>query len=107
MKFLVDAQLPKALCAWLIERGHEAVHVTLLADGPLSDAAVAARAARDSFVILSKDEDFVALRRQWSFTFVWLRCGNTTKQALRLWLEDRWESMEALLKTGDNFIELH
>jgi predicted nuclease of predicted toxin-antitoxin system len=27
MKFLVDAQLPPALCGWLEARGHEAEHV--------------------------------------------------------------------------------
>jgi predicted nuclease of predicted toxin-antitoxin system len=27
MKFLIDAQLPPALCEWLRARGHEADHV--------------------------------------------------------------------------------
>jgi len=27
MRFLVDAQLPPALCGWLRERGHDALHV--------------------------------------------------------------------------------
>lgn len=27
MRFIVDAQLPPALAAWLIAQGHEAVHV--------------------------------------------------------------------------------
>ncbi|MGK6317981.1 DUF5615 family PIN-like protein [Sphingomonas sp. DT-204] len=28
MRFLIDAQLPPALCGWLRERGHEAIHVS-------------------------------------------------------------------------------
>lgn len=30
MKFLVDAQLPPALAAWIVERGHEAQHVAYI-----------------------------------------------------------------------------
>ena len=33
MKFLVDAQLPRSLCHWLQERGHDAVHTLDLALG--------------------------------------------------------------------------
>ena len=29
MNFLIDAQLPPALCGWLRERGHQAVHRSL------------------------------------------------------------------------------
>ena len=28
MRFLIDAQLPPALCGWFEEQGHEAEHVT-------------------------------------------------------------------------------
>jgi predicted nuclease of predicted toxin-antitoxin system len=62
MRFLVDAQLPPALCGWLRERGHEAVHVFEIGLIAASDEAVAARAEADGAVLVSKDEDFVTLR---------------------------------------------
>ena len=42
MKFLIDAQLPPALCGWLRDRGHEAVHVSEIGMGSASDAVIAA-----------------------------------------------------------------
>lgn len=44
MRFLVDAQLPPALCGWLRARGHDAVHVVDIGMLAASDASIAARA---------------------------------------------------------------
>lgn len=33
MRFLVDAQLPRRFCAWLVEAGHDAVHTLELPKG--------------------------------------------------------------------------
>lgn len=44
MTFLIDAQLPPALCLWLRERGHDAVHVRDIGLLDSSDLAIAARA---------------------------------------------------------------
>lgn len=33
MKFLVDAQLPMRVCAWLAEAGHDAIHTLDLVHG--------------------------------------------------------------------------
>ena len=70
MKFLVDAQLPPALCAWLRERGHQAVHVFEMGMEAASDAEIAARAEADGAVLVSKDEDFVTLRLPERFAFL-------------------------------------
>ena len=43
MKFLIDAQLPPALCRWLETRGHEAEHVFELGMGTATDAEIAER----------------------------------------------------------------
>lgn len=90
MKFLIDAQLPPALCGWLRERGHEAVHVAEIGMIAASDAEIAARAEADDAVLVSKDEDFVTLRLPDRFAFLWLRCGNASNRALAAWLEPRW-----------------
>lgn len=105
MRFLVDAQLPPALCGWLRERGHEAVHVFEIGLVAASDQAIAAHAETDGTVLLSKDEDFVTLRLPDRFAFLWLRCGNATNRALAGWLEARWDRIEALLESGERFVE--
>lgn len=105
MKFLVDAQLPPALCGWLRERGHEAVHVFEIDMTGASDAAIAARAEADGAILVSKDEDFVALRLPDRYALLWLRCGNTTTKALIVWLDARWGRIEALLTHGERLIE--
>ena len=106
MKFLVDAQLPPALCEWLRDRGHEAVHVAEIGMIAATDGEIAARAERDSAVLVSKDEDFVTLRLPDRFALLWLRCGNVTNRALAGWLDARWEQIEALLAQGERFVEV-
>jgi predicted nuclease of predicted toxin-antitoxin system len=106
MRFLVDAQLPPALCDWLRERRHEAVHVFEAGMIAASDEAIAARAEADGAVLISKDEDFVTLRLPDRFAFLWLRCGSATNRALTAWLEARWERIEALLEEGERFVEV-
>ncbi|MDF7776942.1 DUF5615 family PIN-like protein [Sphingomonas sp. AOB5] len=106
MKFLIDAQLPPALCGWLRERGHEAVHVFEIGMAAASDVEIATRAEADGAVLVSKDEDFVTLRLPDRFVFVWMRCGNATDRALVAWLEMRWEQVEALFESGERFVEV-
>ena len=60
MKFLVDAQLPRRLCGWLADAGHDALHtLDLPARNRTSDEEVIAVAARDGRVVVTKDDDFV------------------------------------------------
>ena len=105
MRFLIDAQLPPALCRWLHERGQEAVHVSELGLTGASDAEIAAYAEANGLILVSKDEDFVTLRLPDRFALLWLRCGNAANFTLRAWLEPRWETIERLLKEGERFIE--
>lgn len=106
MKFLVDAQLPPALCGWLRERGHEAAHVFEIGMVAAGDAEIAAQAEANGAVLVSKDEDFVTLRLPDRFAFLWLRCGNATNRALSVWLELRWARVERLLGEGERFVEV-
>lgn len=106
MNFLIDAQLPPALCGWLRERGHQAVHVFEIGMVAASDAEIAARAEADSAVLISKDEDFMTLRLPDRFVFVWLRCGNATNRALVVSIAARWVQVENLLDAGERFVEV-
>ncbi len=60
MNFLVDAQLPRRLTAWLTAAGCDATHTLDLPDGNrTSDAQVIGVAEREQRVVVSKDADFV------------------------------------------------
>ena len=106
MKFLIDAQLPPALCRWLRERGHDAAHVSEVGLLAASDAVIGARAAAEGEVLVSKDDDFVVLRLPDRFALLWLRCGNATNAALTAWLEPRRAEITALLEAGERFVEV-
>lgn len=106
MNFLIDAQLPPGLCRWLEARGHRAHHVTELLACDAPDQAVADHAEADGAILISKDEDFLVLRLPDRFTFLWLRCGNSTNRALVVWLGERWARVEELLSVGERLIEL-
>ncbi len=106
MKFLIDAQLPPALARWIIERGHEAEHVADIGMIAATDADIANHAQANGCVLITKDEDFTLLRLPDRFRLLWVRCGNTTKQALFEWLQPRWSEVERLLAEGEEFIEL-
>ncbi len=59
MKFLVDAQLPPRLAAWLREQGHDAIHARDLVRGNSTpDSDIIALADHDRRVVVTKDSDF-------------------------------------------------
>lgn len=106
MRFLIDAQLPPALAGWLRERGHEAQHVADIGMVGASDREIAARAEASGAVLVTKDDDFLALRLPDRLGLLWLRCGNATNKALAAWLEPRWLQIETLLAKGERFVEV-
>lgn len=60
MKFLVDAQLPRRLCVWLADAGHDALHTLDMPQrNRTTDEEIVAIAARDGRIVITKDDDFV------------------------------------------------
>jgi predicted nuclease of predicted toxin-antitoxin system len=106
MRFLVDAQLPPGLCHWLRGHSHDAEHVVRIGLGGASDMVIANYAERTGATLVSKDDDFLRLRRPDRFGLLWLRCGNVTNAALEIWLEQRWDQVEILFGAGERLIEL-
>ena len=106
MKFLVDAQLPPALCRWLEGRGHEAEHVFDLGMHAATDAEIAARAAETGAVLVTKDEDFLVRTGRGGFPLLWLRCGNVSNRGLAEWLDARWDAVKSLLERGEALVEV-
>jgi predicted nuclease of predicted toxin-antitoxin system len=60
MKFLVDAQLPKALSDLLNYRGHDSLHTLELPDkNETSDQVIIEIAISQKRIVISKDSDFL------------------------------------------------
>ena len=60
MNFLVDAQLPRRMAAWLTAAGCDAVHTLDLPDGNrTTDEQINDVADREQRVVITKDADFV------------------------------------------------
>jgi predicted nuclease of predicted toxin-antitoxin system len=59
VKFIVDAQLPRALAVRLVHLGHEAIHVKdLPRGGDTSDREITRHADANGLVVVTKDGDF-------------------------------------------------
>jgi predicted nuclease of predicted toxin-antitoxin system len=89
LRFLVDAQLPPALARWLSRRGHEAEHVFDRGLTSADDRTIWRDAEATDSIILTKDEDFALLKEieRDGPKVVWIRLGNTRRQALLHWFE--------------------
>lgn len=108
MKFLVDNQLPVALARHLSAQGHECRHVLDLGLDESDDATIWHRVAAESFVLISKDEDFLhmANRPNASAQFIWVRLGNCRKQDLLSAFDTLLQQLVAALQTGTRVVEV-
>jgi predicted nuclease of predicted toxin-antitoxin system len=106
MRFLIDAQLPPALCGLFTERGIDAEHVTEHVGGQTPDAQIAAYAAQGEFILITKDDDFALRFPPENYRLIWLRCGNITNRALRDWLDQRWTLIAGAIEAGERLVEV-
>jgi predicted nuclease of predicted toxin-antitoxin system len=67
VKFLIDANLPPRLCAWLKSRRHDSDHLFDLNLLTATDTEIWGRATAQNLIIVSKDVDF--LRSSAAFRF--------------------------------------
>ncbi|MGC1951631.1 MAG: DUF5615 family PIN-like protein [Gammaproteobacteria bacterium] len=108
MRFLVDAQLPPALARWLVGKGHEAEHVADCGLVEASDRAIWRYALVTGAVILTKDEDFSVRKTLEPVgpVIVWVRLGNTRREALLQWFEAMLPDVVSAVDRGDGLIEI-
>jgi predicted nuclease of predicted toxin-antitoxin system len=107
MRFLVDEQLPSALVRWIAARGHEAEHVFDVGLGGAGDVEIWRYAKKTNGIIITKDQDFVALARiDTSIGIVWLRSGNLPRRALLEKMERVFEDVCEALASGENIVEV-
>jgi predicted nuclease of predicted toxin-antitoxin system len=72
----------------------------------MPDAEIAACAASEGLVLVTKDDDFALRHPPADYRLVWLRCGNIANRALRAWLAERWTLLLAKLEAGEDLIEV-
>ena len=59
MKFIIDAHLPKVVCTYSIELGHEPIHTSdLMLGNKTADQDITKTADEENAVVISKDSDF-------------------------------------------------
>jgi predicted nuclease of predicted toxin-antitoxin system len=107
-KFIVDAQLPPALARFLNSLGEDAIHVLDVDMMEASDTKIWDLAIRETRVIITKDEDFPirASVSEQPPRLIWVRLGNTSKQALIQVFTQSWSQIKAELDKGEILIEL-
>lgn len=108
MRFLVDAQLPPLLARHLASLGHQAEHIAEIGLASSSDRAVWQYALSNSAILITKDEDFVTIRAlaHTGPAVLWIRFGNTTKQALLDRFMTAWPAVADALERGETVIEI-
>ena len=102
MKFLVDAHLPRRLCAVLEQRGHDAKHtLDLRAENATKDGVINQLSLDEQRVVVSKDSDFfyshLLQGRPWKLLLV--KTGNISVRELRVLFERNLSAIEAAFQT--------
>jgi len=108
IRFLIDARLPPGLAHRLTSRGYPAEHVNRVGLGNTSDGAIWRYAARTGAILVTKDEDIVALaaRDHSGPQVVWIRVGNISNDALWRAVEPNLEEIIEALDAGDRIVEV-
>lgn len=102
MRFLVDAHLPRRLCAIFVQHGHDATHTQDLPTGnKTKDPAINQISAREQRVVVSKDSDFfyshVLYGLPWKLLLI--KTGNISSQDLCVLLERNLPTIETVLQS--------
>jgi predicted nuclease of predicted toxin-antitoxin system len=108
VKFLVDAHLPRRLCAVLASCGHDAIHtLDLPQQNKTKDSVINQISLDEQRVVISKDTDFfyshVLQGRPWKLLLV--RTGNISAGTLRTLIERNLPLIEAALQ-GHGLVEI-
>ncbi len=85
MKFLVDEQLPQLLADWLVEKGHDAIHVSsLLTNTRIPDGYICERSMAEKRTVITKDSDFfdTYLIKKQPYKLLYITTGNLRNRPL-------------------------
>lgn len=102
MKFLVDAQLPYRLKAWLLAKGFDAIHTNDLPAQNLSaDLDIVQIADTEDRIVISKDSDFLKLHvlQKKPARLLMITTGNIINHQLLLLFERNFETVLELFES--------
>lgn len=105
----VDAQLSPRLCPWVRREFQvEAVHVRTLGLRESEDREIFDAARRAKVVVLTKDEDFVALVERFGKPpqVIWLTCGNVSNARIKKVLTASLADALAMIRKGEPVVEI-
>jgi predicted nuclease of predicted toxin-antitoxin system len=108
LKFLIDAQLPPSLAAWLRSKGHDADHVMSVSGLDAPDSVIWDLAVAGDYVIVTKDRDFVEWARSRSpkARILWLRLGNMRRDVFQARMDLVWPELADALASDVTVIEV-
>jgi predicted nuclease of predicted toxin-antitoxin system len=108
IRFVIDAQLPPGLAIRLRERGYQAEHINRAGLGNVSDIAIWSHTQRAGAVLITKDEDFVALalRESSGPQLIWLRVGNISNDALWKTISTALNEIIGSLEAGERIVQV-
>ncbi len=107
MKFLIDAQLPPALAAWLRKAGYDSVALREVGLRDATDRDICSFAVANEYIIVTKDEDYAALVRTVpGLRILWVRTGNTVNRILLTAFDAKWQEIARHLESGNPVVVL-
>ena len=109
MQYLVDAQLPRRVKAWLIDYGVSALHtLDLPRKNRTSDREIIADYSSSDVVIVSKDKDFPHQRiiHGKPEKLLWITTGNIRNDKLISLFEFNFDYIVEAFNVGAKFIEM-
>jgi predicted nuclease of predicted toxin-antitoxin system len=110
MKLLIDAQLSPSIAAWINDNfpNCRAVSVWAAELRDKDDKYIYDYAKQNSFIIVSKDSDFIRLIESFGCPphLVWVTMGNTSNRELRIALGKSLHGVMRAIREGEAVVEL-
>jgi predicted nuclease of predicted toxin-antitoxin system len=109
MTIWIDAQLSPAIAGWIESKF--SVNAFALRDLGLRDAEdedIFLEAKKANAIVMTKDNDFVSLLDRFGSPpkIIWLTCGNTSNDNLKIILSKTLQTAIDLLNNGEEIVEI-
>jgi predicted nuclease of predicted toxin-antitoxin system len=107
VKFLLDAQLPPVLQRVMTREGYDVVHAKDIDFVNAEDSAIRDYALENDYVVISKDDDFIAYAREpYCLSVIWVRTGNCKNKLLIDVLLANLPTCLELISAGNPLVEI-